>query len=454
MSVDGWHPDPYGIHEERLFAHGEPTPLVRDGGIGHFDALPGPDDPLPRVRTQGRPGARRVSKPWLGLAAMLIAAGVILGSIGIVVTGGNGNTVTTTTLNPLVRTLLHLPPATTPSTLQAQPPTSTLTSIEQALAALPKSTTPASTTTQVPVIATTAPRRKSTTSGPVTTRVTQAPARVAAPARTIVPTTVLPLTTMTTSVGQADAAWYVAYGSVFNILQIDLAKLNRALEATSQDLYSSVHPYWQELYADANYAISVPAIPDAATDSTWATALGDLSEGATESIIGSVGNPGTAGFDSDVFNQGAAFITIGTSQLDQALSSVQSAAAATSAASRNQVRGWYQSHGAVLTTLQTDINKLNAVFASTGAADYATLDPYWQQISTDAHNAMATAPIPDTLIEHYWSTALDDLVAGASDCTGSSEALPPNLFDQGVASIDVGSTYLKTTLGALQSLAG
>ena len=38
MDVDGWHPDPYGIHEERLFADGEPTPLVRDGGIGSFDA--------------------------------------------------------------------------------------------------------------------------------------------------------------------------------------------------------------------------------------------------------------------------------------------------------------------------------------------------------------------------------------------------------------------------------
>jgi len=34
---DGWRPDPFGIHEERLFKDREPTPLVRDGGIGSYD---------------------------------------------------------------------------------------------------------------------------------------------------------------------------------------------------------------------------------------------------------------------------------------------------------------------------------------------------------------------------------------------------------------------------------
>ncbi len=37
MDQDGWKPDPLGIHEERLFRDGEPTPLVRDGGIGSYD---------------------------------------------------------------------------------------------------------------------------------------------------------------------------------------------------------------------------------------------------------------------------------------------------------------------------------------------------------------------------------------------------------------------------------
>jgi hypothetical protein len=255
-------------------------------------------------------------------------------------------------------------------------------------------------------------------------------------------------------VGEADKGWYLAYGSVFNLLQTDLEKLNRALDFTSQNLYSDVHPYWQELYTDANYAISMPPIPDAATESAWASALGDLSEGATECIIGSAGNPGSVGFVPALFNQGAAFITTGTTQFDNALGSVQSVAAATSGASRSQVRGWYQSHGTAFATLQADVDKLNAAFASTNPADYATLDPYWQQLMSDAGSAKAAGPIPDTLIQSYWSTALDDLVQGAGDCTGSSEAQPPNLFDQGVASIESGTAYLHTSLAAVQNLIG
>ena len=34
--MDGWHPDPYGVHEERLFRDGVATPLVRDDGIGSY----------------------------------------------------------------------------------------------------------------------------------------------------------------------------------------------------------------------------------------------------------------------------------------------------------------------------------------------------------------------------------------------------------------------------------
>jgi hypothetical protein len=40
MNLDGWHPDPFGTHEERLFKQGEPTPLVRDGGVGSYDDPP------------------------------------------------------------------------------------------------------------------------------------------------------------------------------------------------------------------------------------------------------------------------------------------------------------------------------------------------------------------------------------------------------------------------------
>lgn len=40
MDLDGWHPDPFGIHEARLFTQGKPTALVKDDGIGSLDAPP------------------------------------------------------------------------------------------------------------------------------------------------------------------------------------------------------------------------------------------------------------------------------------------------------------------------------------------------------------------------------------------------------------------------------
>lgn len=36
MDKEGWHPDPFGTHEERLFKDGELTPVVRDHGIGSY----------------------------------------------------------------------------------------------------------------------------------------------------------------------------------------------------------------------------------------------------------------------------------------------------------------------------------------------------------------------------------------------------------------------------------
>ena len=43
MDLEGWYPDPFGIHEERLFKDGEPTPLVRDNGVGSYDQPPDPE---------------------------------------------------------------------------------------------------------------------------------------------------------------------------------------------------------------------------------------------------------------------------------------------------------------------------------------------------------------------------------------------------------------------------
>jgi hypothetical protein len=47
MDHEDWRPDPFGAHEERLFRHGEPTPLVRDQGAGAYDPPP-PLPPPPR----------------------------------------------------------------------------------------------------------------------------------------------------------------------------------------------------------------------------------------------------------------------------------------------------------------------------------------------------------------------------------------------------------------------
>jgi hypothetical protein len=41
VSVHGWHEDPYRIHEDRYFTRGQPTRLVRDGGVESYDEPPG-----------------------------------------------------------------------------------------------------------------------------------------------------------------------------------------------------------------------------------------------------------------------------------------------------------------------------------------------------------------------------------------------------------------------------
>jgi len=445
MKVDGWHPDPFGIHEERLFANGEPTPLVRDQGIGSIDAHAATNTGPPRR------GATRPTKSRVAVASLLIAAGVAVGVFAIVRVGGSGGAVTTTTVNPLVSMFRHLPPLTTIIPPQRQPEAASTTTagpLQSALAALPPSTVPP--TTAPP---TTKPRTTSTTSRAAASTATQ-PAKHPPAVSSIVATTTLPLTTMTTSVGDADQQWYLTYGSVFNTLQTDIEQLDRAVGSTPPSSYMDVRPYWQELSLDANYAGSLPPIPDAGTQSAWATALQDLSQGATGCILGSIGTPSGAAFTPTIFNQGAALITTGTTQFDGAVTSVEAAAAVTSAPSRRQVRAWNQAYGALGSTLQADATKVDAAFTATSSSDYSAVAPLWQQLLSDAQSAMTAPPIPDSLIQGYWTTALNDLIQGATDCIGSSEALPPNLFDRGVASMASGAAYLRTSTGAIQSLVG
>jgi phosphatidylinositol-3-phosphatase len=185
MDLDGWHPDPFGIHEERLFRDGGPTALVRDDGIGSLDALPtterhaeGSTSATQRDPTEndtGRaPSAHRIdvvgslwragtklpiegrsqksqeakgpNKAPLRTGLILIAVGLLLGVMGI--TGGGKEKQSAqgaTTRNSVERVLRAQPPAQTLTSLEralkAIPGNTTLNRLEQALEALPPATT-------------------------------------------------------------------------------------------------------------------------------------------------------------------------------------------------------------------------------------------------------------------------------------------------------------------------
>jgi hypothetical protein len=40
VEAQGWYRDPYLVHEDRYFSAGQPTKLVRDGGIEDYDPPP------------------------------------------------------------------------------------------------------------------------------------------------------------------------------------------------------------------------------------------------------------------------------------------------------------------------------------------------------------------------------------------------------------------------------
>jgi len=79
MSLHGWQPDPFGTHEERLFRHGQPTPLVRDGGIGSYDEEWGqmpltaaPSVQAPSRLGQAAPPSTHDSTPALGAKSAVL----------------------------------------------------------------------------------------------------------------------------------------------------------------------------------------------------------------------------------------------------------------------------------------------------------------------------------------------------------------------------------------------
>jgi hypothetical protein len=38
--IEGWHTDPFGLHDARWLSAGEPTKLVRDGSTEFYEAVP------------------------------------------------------------------------------------------------------------------------------------------------------------------------------------------------------------------------------------------------------------------------------------------------------------------------------------------------------------------------------------------------------------------------------
>ena len=112
LGPQGWATDPFGLHEARYFSAGQPTKLVRDGGVESFDEPPSNADGLAVVTARATavleppgfdrpheadsgdtyrydPGSARVPRPrpWDGVAwaaiAILAAAALV---IGVVVT--------------------------------------------------------------------------------------------------------------------------------------------------------------------------------------------------------------------------------------------------------------------------------------------------------------------------------------------------------------------------------
>jgi hypothetical protein len=61
MVIDGWRVDPFGVHEERLFKHGLPTPLVRDGGIGSYHEPHGAGTSAPGATSLPESGSGRIT---------------------------------------------------------------------------------------------------------------------------------------------------------------------------------------------------------------------------------------------------------------------------------------------------------------------------------------------------------------------------------------------------------
>jgi hypothetical protein len=54
---EGWYTDPYGLHEARWMSMGNPTKLVRDGGVESYDDVPDSPPTHPAEQIEPLPGS-------------------------------------------------------------------------------------------------------------------------------------------------------------------------------------------------------------------------------------------------------------------------------------------------------------------------------------------------------------------------------------------------------------
>jgi len=129
--------------------------------------------------------------------------------------------------------------------------------------------------------------------------------------------TSVPATTTTTAPAPSPlAAWRTQNGSVLTTLQDDVAAVQAASPSPSGDYTALVAP-WQQLAADVATAQSLPAIPDAATETTWSAALDELATATADWLasLSSTSPPGGTIANQTTFAAGTAQFTQGVTDL-------------------------------------------------------------------------------------------------------------------------------------------
>ncbi|HXL96594.1 MAG TPA: hypothetical protein VN969_47405 [Streptosporangiaceae bacterium] len=88
-TLQGWHPDPFGVHERRHFSAGRPTKLVRDGAAECYDEPPRDEWPAAEVPAassfQGPAPVNVLAESMLLSAIAYLSRGGVIGLAAAVV---------------------------------------------------------------------------------------------------------------------------------------------------------------------------------------------------------------------------------------------------------------------------------------------------------------------------------------------------------------------------------